>query len=164
MDRRGVMTAAAREHGVLALYAGRLSLVDRYLERLRQLPAEREQFLADPRNVDSAESLLRRALEALLDTARHLLAKGFGVAALEYREIARIAVERQLVQGEQLGHAFQRMAGFRIRPTHHYEEVTDDELFGIRSERLGDIDAVRDQLAAAAATLAGETAEGANGQ
>lgn len=148
----------------LKVVAGRLSLVDRYLERLRQLPAERDEFLADPRNVDSAESLLRRALEALLDTARHLLAKGFGVAALEYREIARIAVERQLVQGEQPGHAFQRMAGFRIRLTHHYEEVTDDELFGIRSERLGDIDAVRHQLAAAAAALAGETAEGTEGR
>ena len=144
----------------LKVVADRLSLVDRYLTRLRQLPVGHDEFLEDPRNVDSAESLLRRALEALLDTARHLLAKGFGVAALEYREIARLAVERQLVRGEELGDAFQRMAGFRIRLTHHYEEVTDDELFGIRSERLGDIEAVRHQLAAAASALAGEIAEG----
>jgi len=138
----------------LKVVADRLSLVDKYVERLRQLPADRGEFLADTRNVDSAESLIRRALEGLLDTARHLLAKGFGVAALEYREIARIAVERQVVRGEGLGEAFRRMAGFRIRLTHHYEEVTDAELFGIVSERLGDIQAVREQLAAAAATIA----------
>ncbi|HXT19418.1 MAG TPA: DUF86 domain-containing protein [Thermoanaerobaculia bacterium] len=138
----------------LKMVADRLSLVDRYLGRLRQLPAARDEFLADPRNVDSAESLIRRALEALLDPARHLLAKGFGIAALEYREIARVAVERQLVRGEELGEAFRRMAGFRIRLTHHYEEVTDAELFGIVNERLGDIQAVREQLAETAAALA----------
>ena len=138
----------------LKVVADRLSLVDKYLGRLRQLPTGRDDFFADPRNVDSTESLVRRALEALLDTARHLLAKGFGVAALEYREIARLAVERDLVQGPQLGEAFRQMAGFRIRLTHHYEEVTDAELFGILTQRLGDIEAVRRQLAAAAAALA----------
>ena len=138
----------------LKVVADRLSLVDRYLTRLRQLPADREAFFADSRNVDSTESLLRRALEALLDTARHLLAKGFGVAALEYREIARLAAERGLVSGEPLAEAFRQMAGFRIRLTHHYAEVTDDELFGIRAARLDDIEGVRRQLGAAAAELA----------
>ncbi|HET9766683.1 MAG TPA: DUF86 domain-containing protein [Thermoanaerobaculia bacterium] len=145
----------------LKVVAGRLSLVDRYVARLRQLPTDREQFFADSRNVDSTESLLRRSLEALLDTARHLLAKAYGVAALEYREIARAAVDKGLISGDELSRAFQQMAGFRIRLTHHYEEVTDAELFGILTERLGDLQAVREQLAAAAARLA---APGSPGQ
>lgn len=57
------------------------------LERIRALPLDSmEGFTGDPRNVDAAESCLRRALEALLDLGRHVLAKGFGDAPAEYRE------------------------------------------------------------------------------
>ena len=42
----------------------------------------------DRRNPAAAESFLRRAIEALLDAARHLLAKGHGPAGLEYRDVA----------------------------------------------------------------------------
>ena len=65
-----------------------------------------------------------------------------------------ISVEKGLISGDELGRAFQQMAGFRVRLTHHYEEVTDAELFGILTERLGDLQAVREQLGAAAARLA----------
>ena len=52
----------------------RLQAVATYLAQLRELPASsRDEFLADHRNPNSAESLVRRALEALLDVARHLL-------------------------------------------------------------------------------------------
>ena len=46
---------------------------------IADLPLESLQALeADPRNAAAAESFLRRALEALLDLGRHVLAKGFG--------------------------------------------------------------------------------------
>jgi hypothetical protein len=57
--------------------------------QIRQLPLSgSEAFTADPRNVLAAESCLRRALEALFDVARHILARAFGVGVSEYREIA----------------------------------------------------------------------------
>jgi uncharacterized protein YutE (UPF0331/DUF86 family) len=141
----------------LKVIVDRLSLVERYLVQLRQIPAASfEEFLADPRNAAATESLLRRALEALLDTARHVLAKQFAVATLEYREIARLAAERGLVRDERLAECFRQMAGFRIRLTHHYQEVTDQELYGILTGRLADIEGVRAQLASAASSLASE--------
>jgi hypothetical protein len=65
------------------------------LAALRALPlSSYEQFAADPRNPAAAESFLRRGLEALLDLGRHVLAKRFGRATTEYREIARCWVRR----------------------------------------------------------------------
>ena len=46
------------------------------LEKLKSLPLESfESFISDRRNPASAESYLRRALEALLDLGRHILPK-----------------------------------------------------------------------------------------
>jgi uncharacterized protein YutE (UPF0331/DUF86 family) len=41
----------------------------------------------------AAESHLRRALEALLDLCRHVLAKGCGRAVAEHKDIARALIE-----------------------------------------------------------------------
>ena len=63
----------------------RVAWVRQMLDGLRQLPLDSiESFRQDPRNPAAAESYLRRAIEALLDLGRHILAKGFGVAAAEY--------------------------------------------------------------------------------
>ncbi len=50
--------------------------------------ASLEAFLADPRDAAAAESYLRRAVEALLDLARHVLAKALGEVSLESKQIA----------------------------------------------------------------------------
>lgn len=65
------------------------------LERIRGLPLySLDAFTSDHRNVDSAESCLRRCLEALLDLGRHVLAKGFGDAPAEYKAVATRLGER----------------------------------------------------------------------
>ncbi len=66
-------------------------------------------------NVGAADSFLRRALEGLFDTARHLLAKRFGDAGLEYRQVARACAERGLIGDSLLAARFVQMAGFRNR-------------------------------------------------
>lgn len=53
----------------------RIAWVERMLNEIRSLPLEDHQaFFADTRNVWTAESCLRRGLEALLDLGRHILA------------------------------------------------------------------------------------------
>ena len=75
---------------------GRLEMADRLLQAIRSLPLEnRDTFLADQRNIGAAESYLRRGLEALLDIGRHILAKGFGVAVSEYKEIGPALQQRE---------------------------------------------------------------------
>ena len=72
------------------IVAQRLGWIEEMLRSIRALPLETyDLFVADPRNIAAADSYLRRALEALMDLGRHILAKGFGRAVTEYREIAR---------------------------------------------------------------------------
>ena len=62
----------------------RIAWVDRMLAAIRALPlASRAAFTADERNIWSAESCLRRALEALFDIGRHVLARGYGLGLVD---------------------------------------------------------------------------------
>ncbi len=64
-----------------AVVADKTALIRRLLDAARTLPLDNlDAFRADPRMVAAGESYLRRALEALLDLARHVLAKGFARA------------------------------------------------------------------------------------
>jgi hypothetical protein len=58
----------------------RLTWVDRMVLDIQSLPlGDKQAFFEDTRNLWTAESCLRRALEALFDLGRHILAKGFGI-------------------------------------------------------------------------------------
>jgi uncharacterized protein YutE (UPF0331/DUF86 family) len=106
------------------------------------LPLESlEAFLADPRMTAAGESYLRRALEALLDLGRHLLAKGFGIAASEYKEIPRHLHQVGILDGEQAA-LLTRMAGYRNRLVHFYDEVTPEGLYRILTEHRDDVEAL----------------------
>ena len=144
----------------LKIVADRLALARRYhadLETLKAMGAEL--FASDRRNPAAAASFLRRAIEALFDAARHLLAKGHGLGGLEYRDVARLARERQLVVDDALAARLVQIAGFRNRLTHYYDEVTPDEIFHVLESDLGDLEAFARALDAAATRLAGGTAE-----
>ncbi len=122
--------------------AGRLAMITDLLAQIRSLPlTSREKFFADRRNALSAESCLRRALEALLDIGRHILAKGYGVAVSEYKQVpARLKEVGALADDE--ANALNAMAGYRNRLVHFYYEVTDEELYDICSNQLGDIERI----------------------
>ena len=142
----------------LKIVADRLGLVRRYhtdLEAMKAMGAE--VFASDRRNPAAAESFLRRAIEALFDAARHLLAKGHGLGGLEYRDVARLARERKLVVDEALASRLVQISGFRNRLTHYYDEVTPEEIFHVLESDLGDLEAFARELENAAARLAGGT-------
>mgnify|MGYP003541630387 CR=1 FL=1 len=133
----------------------RLGIARDCLAALRRLPrTSLEAFLADERTPDAAESRLRRAIEALFDTARHILSKEFGHGALEYRDVARRAHERGLVADRALAGRFEQIAGYRNRPIHFYDAVTSQELLNIVRDDLPDLEAIADTLERAALGLA----------
>jgi uncharacterized protein YutE (UPF0331/DUF86 family) len=139
----------------LKVVSDRLRYAEECVAALRGLPAASlGEFLADRRNVWSADSLLRRGIEAIFDTARHLLAKRFGIGALEYRAIAREAVDKRLITDPELGRRLFEIAGYRNRLVHHYEDVTPEELYRILCDDLGDLERAIRELRAAAARLA----------
>jgi len=130
------------------IFLDRMSWVERMLAQIRALPLEDPQaFLADPRNVATAESCLRRALEAILDAGRHILARGFGKGVSEYRQIASELQDSGVLTAEHKA-LLAILAGYRNRMVHFYHELSADELFQICAGQLGDLTAVQDALRA----------------
>jgi uncharacterized protein YutE (UPF0331/DUF86 family) len=135
------MTKGKANNRVLA---DRMDWVDRMQSDIRALPlGSLEEFMADNRNCGAAESSLRRALEALLDLGRHLLAKVFGEAVTEYKAIADELEARNVLEPE-AARRLRILAGYRNRMVHFYHEITPDELYDICSNELDDILIVRD--------------------
>ena len=124
----------------------RILWVREMIAGLRALPLESiEIFRSDVRNMASAESYLRRALEALLDLGRHVLAKGFGTAVPEYKEIAK-ALSKFGVTGPNEADKLRVLAGYRNRMVHFYHEISDQEIYEICTGELGDIEAILSEI------------------
>ncbi|MFH0788206.1 MAG: DUF86 domain-containing protein [Pseudomonadota bacterium] len=87
----------------------------------------------------AAESYLRRALEALFDLGRHVLGKGFGRVVSEYIEIPLVLV-LEGVLSEQGGRLMIKIAGYRNRMVHYYQEISNQELYEILTKDLKDIE------------------------
>ncbi len=116
----------------------RLSMIEEFcreLELLKELT--REEFLVK-RNTAAAESFLRRSLEAAFDLGRHILAKnGHLEMSSEYKSIAKGLVKINAID-EQLGKVLVEMAGYRNRLVHLYHEISEEELYQIIHNNLGD--------------------------
>lgn len=109
------------------------------VKEIRSLPlATLDDFSVDSRNVWAAESCLRRALEALFDIGRHILAKAFGKGVSEYKEIAN-ELQRAGVLSNDQTILLRTLAGYRNRLVHFYHEVSTQELHGICKDRLDDL-------------------------
>ena len=126
----------------------RVSWIRRMMDGIKGLPHRTyDEFMADPRTAAAAESYLRRALEAVLDLGRHILAKGFGRAVAEYKEIPAALLEHAVL-GREEANLLRDMAGYRNRMVHFYDEISTRELHEICAERLGDIERTVDGLLA----------------
>jgi uncharacterized protein YutE (UPF0331/DUF86 family) len=117
----------------------RLAWLDKMVAEIRTLPLESyEEFSANQRDVWAAESCLRRALEAIFDLGRHVLAKGFGQGVTEYKQIAH-ELDRVGVLSHSRAGLLSTLAGYRNRLVHFYHEVTSEELYEICRENLDDL-------------------------
>ncbi len=132
--------------------ADKVALIRRLLDEVGTLPLDNlAAFTRDPRMVAAGESYLRRTLEALLDIARHVLAKGFARGPSEYAEVARQLGEVRVVSPAQ-AETLVRMARYRNRLVHVYDQVTAPELYELLVRRQGDVEetvgAIADWMAA----------------
>ena len=119
--------------------AERLAWIERMVAQIRALPlSSMEELLADARNVAAAESYLRRALEALLDLGRHILAKGFGRGVSEYKAVARALAEEGVLNEEE-AQLLAVLAGYRNRMVHFYHEISPEELYAICTRDIEDL-------------------------
>lgn len=137
------MTPASIRSSVVA---ERVSWIREMMHQIRALPLSTyEAFISDPRNIASAESYLRRGIEALLDLGRHILAKGFGIAVTEYKDICLRLNEQGILSSEQCL-LFREIAGYRNRMVHFYLQVTTEELYRLATEHLSDVENILNRL------------------
>ena len=126
------------------ILAERLDWVEKMIGEISALPLdEYETFMSESKNIWAAESCLRRALEALLDLGRHILAKSFGAGVAEYKQIAHeLHSKNVLSQHDTM--LLRTLAGYRNRMVHFYHEVTPEEIYAICTHELDDIRRLRD--------------------
>ncbi len=130
----------------LNIVSQRTSWIKEMIENLRDLPIEnRQNFLSSKHTVAAAESYLRRALEALFDIGRHILAKGFEAPVTEYKEIAQNLLEREILNKKEAD-ILRQMAGYRNRMVHFYHEISPEELQEICAHHLDDIKTILNKL------------------
>jgi uncharacterized protein YutE (UPF0331/DUF86 family) len=126
--------------------AQRAFWISQMMDSLKDLRLEEKAaFLTDRHKIAAAESYLRRALEALFDIGRHILAKKFAFPATEYKEIAKgLSENKVLVEKET--ELMRKMAGYRNRMVHFYHEITPEELHEICLYHLNEIKLLADKL------------------
>jgi len=126
------------------IVAQRAEYVLEMVSEIRYFPLESlEVFSSDRRNVWAAESCLRRALEALLDLGRHILARCFAKGVTEYKQIAE-ELKKEGVLSPENALLLRTLAGYRNRMVHFYDEITTEELYAICSKELDDLLMIRD--------------------
>lgn len=124
----------------------RLAWISNMLSEIRRLPLEsKDIFFQESKNIWAAESCLRRALEALFDLGRHILAKGYGDPTTEYKAIVSKMSDFAIISPHQ-NELFLKLAGYRNRLVHFYHEVNPDELFDICSSQLVDIESITESI------------------
>ena len=117
----------------------RIAWVDKMVAGIRSLPfTTYDEFMKDKRNVWATESCLRRALEALFDIGRHILAKAFGKGVSEYKEIASELGQFGVLPNEDV-ELLRTLGGYRNRLVHFYHEVSAQEMFDICKDELDDL-------------------------
>ncbi len=122
--------------------AERIEWTKDMLRNLRLLPlTSYDSFIADQRNIAAAESFLRRALEAIMDIGRHVLAKSFAIDVSDYKSIAVKLGEMHVIDKE-IAEKMRLLAGYRNRMVHFYNEISEKELYEICSAQLGDVESV----------------------
>jgi uncharacterized protein YutE (UPF0331/DUF86 family) len=128
------------------IVADRIGWVQTMLADIQSLPLESfEQFTQERRTMWAAESCMRRALEAMLDLGRHVVAKGLGKGVSEYKEIASHLAQAGILSSE-TAQLMKQMAGYRNRLVHFYHEVSTEELYTLCANNLKDIQAVIQEI------------------
>jgi len=126
--------------------AGKIELTELFVRQIGELSLDPVgDFTGSPLNIAAGESNLRRSLESLLDLGRHILARGFGVPAVEYGEIGPKLAESGVLDHAQ-GEMLRKIGGYRNRLVHLYFEVSPEELHQILTTELNDVVDITDNI------------------
>ena len=108
------------------------------LDKLEELSGmDKENFLNDYRNYDTAKYNLQSTIEAMLDIANHIISRKELGNPETNAESFRILEENNIIDKELLA-IFVKMAKFRNRVVHLYDEIDDEQIYDILNKNLTD--------------------------
>ena len=107
----------------------------RKLEELAQI--DKEKFLEDYRNYDTAKYNLQSTIEAMLDITNHIISRKELGNPETNAESFRLLEENNVIDKELLS-IFIKMAKFRNRVVHLYDEIDDEQIYEIINNNLDD--------------------------
>lgn len=123
----------------IKLIEDRIGFINKAVAKLRKIASLNEEDFLRGDEPAAAESYIRRALEAMFDIGRHIIAKSAGKGIVEYKEIATSLHNMGIITKEH-AEKLKLMAGYRNRLVHFYHEVTDKELFSLLKNSIRDIE------------------------
>ncbi len=130
----------------IGLITSRLTEIRTSAQRLKRFTnLSSEEFASDPDNFAIGEHHLRRALEALLDIGRHIVAKQAMGQPKNYSEILALLGHNGVLSND-FAKQIAGMAGYRNRLVHAYAEVGPEELHTIIVDNLGDFATFEKQI------------------
>jgi len=110
------------------------------LRRLEEIRSRgREAFLAESILQAAAERNLQIGIEAILDTAGHIIAREGLAVPKTHREAMEILLREGILPASHR-ESFLEMSSFRNRLVHIYEEIDPAEVFDILEKHLGDFE------------------------
>lgn len=109
----------------------------RHLEEIRS--RGREAFLGELVLQAAAERYLQIAIEAVLDTASHVIAREGLAVPKTHREAMEVLLREGILPASHRD-SFLQMASFRNRLVHLYDDIDPGEVFGILESHLGDFE------------------------
>ena len=102
-----------------------------------------KEFTKESQNFAVAEHHLRRALEATFDLAGHIASRlplSPGQRPHTLKGLALILGTKKIVSADFAKNTLVKMAGYRNRMVHFYDEITPKELYEIVTQRTGDVE------------------------
>ena len=109
----------------------------RHLAEIAEL--DRETYLRGPYWTVLAERYLHVSIEAMPDTANHIIAAEGFRKPLQLRDCIAILGEEQIISQE-FAQDIQQMVGLRNRLVHVYTEIDHDQIYEFLTTRLGDFE------------------------
>lgn len=117
----------------------KLDFIAQQVSELQELMTARGpgEILGDPWLVKGVKYSLQVAIEAMIDVAYHISAKGFGHAPLDACDAFGTLAERGVIKGNDLP-TFNEMIRFRNLVVHGYNKVDDTVVYHIARNEAED--------------------------
>lgn len=116
------------------------------LKKLKELSElEKNKFLSDYRNYDTAKYNLQAAVEAMIDIADHIISREELGNPDTSADLFRILADSGLFE-EKLLLTFVKMAKFRNRIVHLYDQIDEEYIYQIINNNLEDIESFVDLI------------------